>query len=250
MADSSVSNHYLQGATSTSANDIEQRSSDTGSATGLRSGSAEPKKSTAIPRGGDDDDYITATHKPVHRRICGIELTRRRKIMLFVCCGLVLLLTAIMIPILVFVIAPLIAQSSIDSSVLNLGSASITSPTNSSFLLTSSGSVTNAGFLDATLSFPNPISIYWTNRPENQPDLILAYLNLPNLVVSGAAPKGASLSLENSMVTLDNPDNMGTFSKFLIQGQNFSWRLVGTAKANALGMNIQGLKLNKVVTLA
>ncbi|KAJ1562690.1 hypothetical protein HK405_009076, partial [Cladochytrium tenue] len=77
-------------------------------------------------------------------RVCGIKFNRRRRICLFVCGGVALVLVAVLVPLLLFVIGPKIAQAALQSSNLTLDSTSITGATNTSFVLAATGSVTNA----------------------------------------------------------------------------------------------------------
>ncbi|KAJ3416248.1 hypothetical protein HDV05_002538 [Chytridiales sp. JEL 0842] len=184
------------------------------------------------------------------RQCCGITLTRRRKICLFVCIGLTVLILAIMIPVAIFVIGPNIAQHSIDSSKLTFDNAAISNPTEGSFLMSSTGSVVDAGSLDATIEFPGPVDIYWTARPDAAEDLLLGNVQLPPLSVSGAAPKSGKLEVTDAQVTITNLEGMATFSAFLIKGSSFSWRIKGKAQAKALGLTFGNLNMDKVVTLA
>ncbi|KAI8849497.1 hypothetical protein BC829DRAFT_391402 [Chytridium lagenaria] len=177
--------------------------------------------------------------------------TRKRKIYVGVCLGVGLLITAIMIPVLLLVIMPKIAQDSINHSELTFDTINITDITDASYLLTSYGSVKNAGSFDAAISFPSPVQVYWTNRPNNQPDLLLGAINvLPGFDVSGAAPKSGKVVIDPpAKVVVDSVDAMAEFSKFLVRGAAFSWRLKGKAEAKALGITVRDLNLNKVVNL-
>ncbi|KAJ3147540.1 hypothetical protein HK101_002218 [Irineochytrium annulatum] len=232
------------------------------SATGLTAGPSSPGVDGKNGGGSDrvsiesqkglmngSHDGEGSVHPPPQKKILGVVVTRRRKICFFVCLGVGLLLTAIFIPIVIFVIAPKIAQSSIDGSNLNFEQVGIAAPQNSSFLMSSTGTITNAGFLDATISFPSPINIYWTNRENGDPDMLLGNVNLPPISVSGAPPKSGALSISGTTVTITDETGMGVFSSYLIKGQQFSWRLQGSAQAKALGLTFNGLSLNKVVTL-
>jgi hypothetical protein len=60
---------------------------------------------------------------PQPKTCCGMVLTRKRRLCLMIFCGVSLLLLAIIIPVGIFVIAPKIAQGSIDGSELQLSYA-------------------------------------------------------------------------------------------------------------------------------
>ncbi|KAJ3205449.1 hypothetical protein HDU67_008831 [Dinochytrium kinnereticum] len=182
-------------------------------------------------------------------RICGVVLTRRRRVCLYWFAGANLLLLAIMIPLLIFVIGPKIAQDSIEKSDLTFDSVTIDKARTTSFALTSTGKISNAGFLDASISFPEPVSIYWTNRPNSEPDLLLGSLSLEPISVSGALPKSGALSMKDNTVSITNAEGMALFSTFLIKGSEFSWRLIGAPSATALGLSFKNLKMNKIVTM-
>ncbi|KAJ3397336.1 hypothetical protein CcCBS67573_g06931 [Chytriomyces confervae] len=181
--------------------------------------------------------------KPKGRVCCGIEWTKRR-IIAFVTSAVILLLAVILL--VVFVIGPKIAQSSIDGSTLTLTASAITNATNTSFALKSTGQVTNAGGLPATLNFPNAVTVYWTAREKGEADLPLGTVNLSPITVSGG----------NGAITLDtvfnvvNADNMATFSTYMIKSKSFSWRMSGVASATAMGLTFNNLNMDKVVTLS
>ncbi|KAJ3130696.1 hypothetical protein HK100_007685 [Physocladia obscura] len=179
------------------------------------------------------------------RRCCFIEWTRKRIIICAIVAAVFIIIFALL---LVYVFAPLIAQASINSSVMTLTSTTITSPTNTTFQLQSTGTVTNAGILDATLTFPDNISVYWTARDNNAPDLLLGTLTLQPVSVSGGIPKSGSISLDTAFAVL-NQTNMGLFSIDMIHAESFSWLLTGTASATALGLTFKNLNLAKVVTI-
>jgi hypothetical protein len=159
-----------------------------------------------------------------------------------------------MIPLVIFVIAPKIAQHSIDTSKLTFDSASISKATNNSFVLSSSGTVSDAGALDATIEFPDPVDIYWTNyntsKGETGPDVLLGSMRLTPLTVSGALPKSGPLNVSNVEVTVKDVEAMSKFSAYLIKGSSFQWKLKGAAAAKAMGLTFSGLKMEKIVTLA
>ncbi|KAJ3385791.1 hypothetical protein HDU84_002033, partial [Entophlyctis sp. JEL0112] len=131
---------------------------------------------------------------------------------------------------------------------MSLSATTISTPTNTSVQLHGTGSVTNAGFLDATIAFPDPVTVSWTNRDNGAPDLALGTLMLPSISVSGATPKSGSILLD-SMLTITSPENMGLFSASLVLQPSFSWILTGTATAQALGLSFGNLNVAKVVTL-
>ncbi|KAJ3202343.1 hypothetical protein HDU67_000616, partial [Dinochytrium kinnereticum] len=175
--------------------------------------------------------------------------TRRRKISAFVCGVVSLVLLAIMVPVLLFVVMPKIAQDSINHSTLTFTQVNITDITDASYTLSSKGRVENAGSFDADISFDGPVNVYWTNRPNSNPDLLIGTMSLPGFSVAGAAPKSGNVEIPGATFKVESVDSMSLFSKYLISEGTFSWRLKGKAAAKALGITIKGLSLDKVVSL-
>ncbi|KAI8609680.1 hypothetical protein BC830DRAFT_1233172 [Chytriomyces sp. MP71] len=185
-------------------------------------------------------DHDEAKRSP---RVCGIEWTKRKIIGAIATVVLVIVITVLLV---VFVIGPKIAQSSIDGSSLTLTSSSITGATNNSFLLQSTGNVGNAGGLAATLNFPQPVTVSWTNREKGAADLPLGTVQLSPISVSGG---NGAVSL-NTTFSVTNVDAMTQFSSYMINNGNFSWRLTGPASATAMGLTFNNLNMDKVVTLS
>ncbi|KAJ1560165.1 hypothetical protein HK405_008000 [Cladochytrium tenue] len=231
--------------------------------TGSSSGRPDVGKPMPPVPGGDGDDpgdfrgiagdkdaavpLLPFRAVPQVTSVCGVKVTRRRRAALFICCGIILVLVAVFVPLLLFVIGPKIAQSSLASASLVLSSTSITAATNTSFVLSSTASVTNAGTLDATLSFGNGVMVYWV--PANGSSIQLGSMPLPDISVGGSIPKSGSLSINNVTFSLSDANAMGEFSQSLVSSDSFTWRLVGTATAKALGLTFNGLSLDKEVTV-
>ncbi|KAJ3253976.1 hypothetical protein HDU77_004311 [Chytriomyces hyalinus] len=189
---------------------------------------------------------LTPVQKPKkHKRCCGIIWTRARLIW---CAVIAVVLLVITILLAIFVFGPKIAQSAIDGATMTLGATSIKNATDSAFILSSIGKVTNAGFLDATLNFPTPVKVIWTNRPNNAPDVQLGTLTVAPITVGGGLPKSGDIQLQ-TVFNIADTKAMGTFADYMINTDTFSWLLQGGASATAFGVNFNGLSLNKVVTV-
>ncbi|ORY48429.1 hypothetical protein BCR33DRAFT_847843 [Rhizoclosmatium globosum] len=185
-----------------------------------------------------------AEQKPKSKVLCGIEWTKKRIISTIAV--LVVMLVAIIL-LVIFVAVPKIAQSSIDGSNLVLANSSITNPTTSSFQIASTGSVSGAGSLAATLNFPDPVTVSWTNRDSAAADLPLGTLALSSINVGSDGTGSVSL---NTLFTITSSDNMAKFASHMMHNATFSWRLAGNAQAQAMGLTVNGLSINKVVTLS
>ena len=165
-----------------------------------------------------------------------------RKIFIIVAV-IIIIISVIMILITIWVIAPAIAQSSINSSKLELKQTDIKNPTDTTFILSATGSVSNAGFLDAVISFPGYVALYWTNVPNNGQDVAIASFQMPSVSVSGSLPKSGIVTIADEVVTIIDPTSMSTFADFMISSQSFSWRISGPATAKAFGITFNNLKV-------
>ncbi|KAJ3072142.1 hypothetical protein HDU98_004154 [Podochytrium sp. JEL0797] len=197
------------------------------------------------PQKLSDMEKHAATATPTGKVVCGIEWTKKRVIIAV--SSVLVILTAVLLVIFLFVV-PKIAQSSIDSSHIVLTSSKISAPTENSFMLSGAGTVSDAGHLDATLTFPEPVDVYWTNRTDGEPDLPLGTVFLAPITVSGSTGSGEVVM--DSMFNISSVENMAAFSAFMINSVEFSWRLSGVAAAKAMGLTVKSLTFNQVITMA
>ncbi|KAJ3416252.1 hypothetical protein HDV05_002542 [Chytridiales sp. JEL 0842] len=216
--------------------------------------SLPPDKANSL--NGSRDDLYEVYPEPATSRICGMSITRRRKLFLLLCISTTLIFLSIFTPLIIFVFAPRIAQTSIESSSLMFTTAGISNASSGSFIMSAEGSITNAGFLDAVIDFPDPIKVFWTNftttngPPNAANDILLGTLTLPPLTVQGSTPKSGVLSVSNALFVVSDLDSMSRFTNHLLTSPYFSWKLSGTARAKALGLSFSNLFLEKTVTLA
>ncbi|KAJ3253974.1 hypothetical protein HDU77_004309 [Chytriomyces hyalinus] len=141
-----------------------------------------------------------------------------------------------------------IAQKSVSDAVLTLSSTSLDQIQASSFHLVGTGTASNAGTMDAVLSFPDPVQVYWTSRPGGASNLLLGSMRLSPVTVGGESPKSGPISLD-TVFSIVNSDDMAQFATYMMQGSSFSWSVVGIATAEAFGISFPGLKLEKTITL-
>ncbi|KAJ1547553.1 hypothetical protein HK405_005542 [Cladochytrium tenue] len=243
VPDADISDHYLAASTSSPADELHTAYAGGGAYVPPAEGETVAKE---LGDDGADENLMPYKAIPEYK-VCGITLTRRRRICLYVCAAILVLILAVLVPLLVYVIGPKIAQSALNSSVLTLASTSITGATNNSFVLASTGTVTNAGFIDASISFDNPVTVYWVQ--DDGTNTQLGTLVLPDLSVGGSTPKSGTVTIPNNTFSITDVEAMGTFSQYLVTTDNFSWRLVGSAHAKALGLTFNSLSLDKTVTL-
>ncbi|KAJ3290703.1 hypothetical protein HDU79_003021 [Rhizoclosmatium sp. JEL0117] len=104
----------------------------------------------------------------------------------------------------------------------------------------------SAGSLAATLEFPDPITVSWTNRENGTADLLLGTVSLAPINVGSDGSGSVAL---NTAFSVTSDEAMTQFATYMMNGKSFSWRLTGNAKAKAGGLTVNGLTINKVVTL-
>ncbi|KAJ3189000.1 hypothetical protein HK101_009045 [Irineochytrium annulatum] len=171
------------------------------------------------------------------------RMSRKRVILLAVLVGV---LVAILILIIVlFVGGPKIAQTIVNQSVLTFTGTAISNTTQNSFTLASNGSISNAGSIQADISFPDPMQVYWTQRPNGAPDMLLGTIPMDSVSASG----GVATFSQANLFTIKDVPTMTLFTTYLNTNPTFSWRLVGSPTIKALGVNFRGLSLDKTITL-
>lgn len=137
-----------------------------------------------------------------------------------------------------------IAEHTLNTTVMSIGSSNITAPTNSSFGLTLDGTIRKAGIFPATLYFQNPVQVYWI-APENLThELSLGQFGLaPVSVASG----GGQLR-QKTVFNITNESAFARFTEYLITQKEFTWRLKSKdVQAKAFGfIAVSGLSFTKV----
>ncbi|RUS16102.1 hypothetical protein BC937DRAFT_91614, partial [Endogone sp. FLAS-F59071] len=174
----------------------------------------------------------------------------KRKKFWIICVIITIVIFAIVIPVVLFVAFPQIAQMTVNGSSLSFSDVNITFPTyenskrdvvanqNNSFTMSMSGSLGNTGPLGATISFPSPITVTWNG-------ILLGSLTLPPVSVAG----GSGILVATTTFLIDDSDSFGNFSQFLLSQNSFTWVMDGVVTVSALGRTVNGLSLHKEVTL-
>jgi hypothetical protein len=134
-----------------------------------------------------------------------------------------------------------IVQQIVDGSILSFDSVVLSSPTNSGFDVQLKGGISNTGPMDATISFPTPLTVYWQGRK-------LGTVTMANL--EAKADVGASFDVAGKFVVTDGTA-MGDFAAYMINADSFEWEITGNdVSVSALGFTFSGIALDKLVTLA
>ncbi|CAG8461855.1 16709_t:CDS:2 [Acaulospora colombiana] len=156
-----------------------------------------------------------------------------------ICCGIFVLISIVMIPIAIFVIAPAIAQNVVNGSQLQFDNVKLSNVTEENFVLSVSGRVTKTGPLKATISLPDGVNIYWEKT-------LIGHMSLDPIVTKPSV--GANIQTAQTFTIL-NKTAFTLFSKYMLNGKEFTWRLDGGAKVNTLGLHLYGIRLSKYVTM-
>ena len=134
-----------------------------------------------------------------------------------------------------------IVQQIVDGSELAFESVMLSSPTESSFNVQMKGSITKSGPMDATISFPSPLTVTWQGK-------VLGTVTMAN--IEAKANVGASFDVPGTF-TIANSGDMGTFAAYMINNPSFEWEITsGDVSVSALGYTFNKISLNKFVTLS
>jgi len=110
-----------------------------------------------------------------------------------------------------------IVQSVVSKVVLCVNSVLITNPSTTSFGTRLSGSITNAGPVDAEISFETGLTISWSDRP-------LGNIAMPDIKIIGRI--GAHFDVEANFEIAD-VDHLTEFTKVLLTQESFDWVISG-----------------------
>ncbi|KAG0792916.1 hypothetical protein G6F16_005541 [Rhizopus arrhizus] len=133
-----------------------------------------------------------------------------------------------------------IVQQIVDGAVLAFDTIIVSSPTDSSFTVQMKGSITKSGPMDAAISFPTPLTVYWQGTA-------LGTVSMPE--IQAKAGVGASFDVTGAF-TIANQDYMAQFSTYLINNENFKWEIVTKdVSVTALGFTFTGISMDKTVAL-
>ncbi|CAD6973942.1 unnamed protein product [Tilletia controversa] len=138
------------------------------------------------------------------------------------------------------VLAGPIVQKLVDQAVLSIDTVIINDPQETEFSTTLTGSITNTGPFDASISFPAGLTVVWEGRT-------LGNIGLPSIEVAGDV--GGSLNRDATFRVVDSAA-IGDFAKRLLLDESFVWEISAqNVSVKALGITIEGVALTKQVTL-
>ncbi|KAF9199244.1 hypothetical protein BGZ49_010666 [Haplosporangium sp. Z 27] len=134
-----------------------------------------------------------------------------------------------------------IAQELVDGSVLSFDSIKILSPTDTGFPTDIVGAITQTGPLDATIQFPNAVTVSYDGKA-------IGTMSMPT--INATANQGAALNLASVPFTITDIDAYTAFTSYALNNEKFDWIISSTGLVvNAMGVNLPGVNLTKTVTL-
>ncbi|KAI9598377.1 hypothetical protein BDF19DRAFT_411078 [Syncephalis fuscata] len=163
----------------------------------------------------------------------------RRRMCLCICCLITLIFMAIFIPVLIFVIVPAIAQAAVSAAKMSITSANITNPQEDYFTMQMAGMVTDTGPFDAQIEIKDKVRLYYEG-------VELGRMAMDPLVTKA----GVGATIDSSLTfEVTNKEGFGDFAKVMMRKSEFTWSIKGEARARAMGITLDGIKLEKDITL-
>jgi hypothetical protein len=133
-----------------------------------------------------------------------------------------------------------IVQQIVNGAVLGFDTLILSDPTNTNAKVQMKGSITKSGPMDATISFPTPLTIRWQGKT-------LGTATMPP--VNAIADQGAQFDVPSNFVITDQAA-MEQFAAYMINNDEFVWDIVtNDVSVTALGFTFTGIKMEKFVTL-
>ncbi|KAJ3279250.1 hypothetical protein HK104_001617 [Borealophlyctis nickersoniae] len=169
--------------------------------------------------------------------------TRRKRNGCFICLAIVIILVAILVPVLIKVVHPKIAQDSLNSAKLQFTSMNLTKLSNDAFTLNVALKVEDAGHTSATVSFEEPVTLSWVSPVDKQEKKLLEFNMNPFDTDSGNAFVNDTVD----RVKVADIMSFGIFNKVLLGTEGFQWIIRAKASVKALGITSGGLTLEKTV---
>lgn len=146
---------------------------------------------------------------------------------------------ALILQLLLPILARPIVQKIVDASILNVDTVMITDPSNTAFNTGLVGSIRNAGPFDASILFPQGLTVAWNGAP-------LGQIAMPETKL--VANVGADLSIQAAF-QVANLNHLTEFTSFLLTEPSFTWQIYGeNLQIVALGITVSNISISKNVS--
>ncbi|KAI8332382.1 hypothetical protein BC941DRAFT_516864 [Chlamydoabsidia padenii] len=133
-----------------------------------------------------------------------------------------------------------IVQQIVNGAVLGFDTLILSNPTDNNAKVQMKGSITKSGPMDATISFPSPLTVRWQGKT-------LGTATMPD--IQALADKGAQFDVPSNFIITDQ-QAMQDFAAYMINNEQFVWDIVATdVSVTALGFTFTGVKMEKFVTI-
>ncbi|CAO3620373.1 unnamed protein product [Cunninghamella echinulata] len=133
-----------------------------------------------------------------------------------------------------------IVQQIVNGAKLGFDTLVLSDPTDNNAKVQMKGSITNTGPMDATISFPDPLTVRWGGKT-------IGTATMPPVQAIGG--RGAQFDVPSNFVITDQKD-MEEFAAYMINNQEFIWEIsTDNVNVNALGFTFTNIKMQKFVTL-
>ncbi|CAO3625583.1 unnamed protein product [Cunninghamella echinulata] len=167
-------------------------------------------------------------------------------------CGIIsAILIVVVVCLVVFVFFPMIAQSLMNQSGISVNGAGISFTDQQQqnakrddifdiqkqFFMSMDSSLSNTGPFHASISFHNPIVVYYN-------DTLLGNITLPNTDIGG----GKGELKADTPFLIQDPIYFAAFSKDMLAFETFNWNLKGKCDITALGRTAT-VNLDKVISI-
>ncbi|CAO3620361.1 unnamed protein product [Cunninghamella echinulata] len=133
-----------------------------------------------------------------------------------------------------------IVQQIVNGAKLGFDTLVLSDPTNNNAKVQMKGSITNTGPMDATISFPSPLTVRWGGKT-------IGTATMPPVQAIGG--RGAQFDVPSNFVITDQKA-MEEFAAYMINNQEFIWEIsTDNVNVNALGFTFTNIKMQKFVTI-
>ncbi|WFD30560.1 hypothetical protein MSPP1_001581 [Malassezia sp. CBS 17886] len=167
-------------------------------------------------RPGQPIGYFSARDTPYQKKFISRKL--------IFCCLLQPLIAVIALVIILLPVLYAVAVHTLSVSVMHIYASNITDPGENSFPLSLEGQIKKASIFPATLYFREPVVVHWNTPPtdtEEMREVVLGQFNLDHV---GVAANHGRLK-QATQFNISDPAIFGEFTKYLINNEEFTWRL-------------------------
>ncbi|ORX55704.1 hypothetical protein DM01DRAFT_1321012, partial [Hesseltinella vesiculosa] len=133
-----------------------------------------------------------------------------------------------------------IVQAIVNGATLGFDTLVLSNPTDNNAAVQMKGSILKTGPMDATISFPTPLSVRFQGKE-------IGTASMPP--VNAVADQGAQFDVPSNFVITD-AQGMENFAAYMINNEEFVWEIVSNdVSVTALGFTFTNISMDKFVTI-